>query len=168
MATDACSSRATLGPVGPGGGAGFPGWGPKHPDPNTMTMSSSCSPSTAPRGEGGPLRPRLGKEAAVGVRQLPRDPRSPVSPVLCRETQYMTFPARPRCKDPNRGDTPTPPCGQGRMVRACWVPLACEQACSSHTGMQSPSCSPQTPLRLFTHRCPQDGEFGHTLAGIRF
>ena len=73
--------------------------------PHAMTVSSSYSPSTAPRGEGGPLRPCPGKEAAVGVRQLPRDPRSPVRPVLCRETQYVTFPARPRCKDPDRDDT---------------------------------------------------------------
>ena len=109
MAPDAFSPRATLGPVGPGGGADLLGWGPKHPDPNEMTLSSSCSPSTAPRGEGGPLRPCPGKEAAVRVWQLPRDPRSPVRPVLCRETQYVTFPARPRCKDSDRDDTPPPP-----------------------------------------------------------
>ncbi|XP_038361354.1 uncharacterized protein LOC119871768 isoform X8 [Canis lupus familiaris] len=35
-------------------------------------------------------------------------------------------------------DTPIPPCAR-------WVPLAREQACSSHTGMWSPSCSPRPP-----------------------
>ena len=141
MAPDACSPWATLGPVGPGGGAGLLGWGPKHPDPNEMTLSSSCSPSTAPRGEGGPLRPCPGKEAAVRVWQLPRDPRSPVRPVLFRETQYVTFPARPRCKDPDRDDTPPPAplCGEGRTVRACWVPLTGEQTCSSRTGVRAES-----------------------------
>ena len=35
--------------------------------------------------------------------------------------------------------SPAPPCGEGRTVRACWVPLASEQACSSCTGMWAES-----------------------------
>ena len=35
--------------------------------------------------------------------------------------------------------TPAPLCGEGRTVRACWVPLTGEQACSSRTGVRAES-----------------------------
>ena len=165
MAPDACSPRATLGPVGLGGGAGLLGWGPKHPDPNAMTLSSSCSPSTAPRGEGGPLRPCPGKEAAVGVRQLPRDPRSPVSPVLCRETQYVTFPARPRCMDPDRDDTPPPhPVVRGGRSGPAGSPWPVSRlALHALECGQSPSCSPQNPPQAIHASLPSGwGVWSHS------